>query len=163
VKILEQTRELLVLRFGDALLPVFLAAGSFILGLGALVTGSTLRDLPVAAVGLLLLGLGVFWLLRERHVTLTIDRTARTLHIRRWRNLMPGEVIYRLSEIASYEVITSEQQSALDHALAALRLKRSTRSMLVANFPTGPDIILVRDLTAADAAEAKRLILMYVE
>lgn len=163
MKILEQTRTTLVLRFGDALLPVFAAAGFFIIGLGAFVAGSAERSLPVGALGVVLMALGVLWLLGERHVTLTVDRTHRTLHVRRWRNIMPFEMLYLLEEIASFEVLCQESRSALYRALAGMRLARATRCMVVANFPTGPDIILVRGLSQTEANEVQRLLRMYAE
>lgn len=159
MKVLEQTREVLVVRFGDALWPVFAAAGTFIIGVGVLVGGSVARSLPASLIGMLLVVLGGLLMLREHHVTLTFNRTTRMVHARRWKNLMPGEALFRLSEITSFDIACTEKRSRLMQIV----LMRSVRCMIIANFPTGPDIILVRGLTAGEAAEAHRLILMYVE
>lgn len=157
MKIIENSYDQLMIRFGNAILPAVVFVFALVIGLGFAIYGST-SDLPVfIVVGALFAIAGFLRLIMEKHVTLTFDRPNQTLNVRQRHYLVPSNDTYPFQDIRQITALCDGQ--LIDETPP----DANVRCDLVIDFISMPDYAVKRNLSRADANRAVNLIRQFLQ
>lgn len=158
MKIIEQTFERLVIRFGDAILPAVIFVIALVIGLAFAVFGSADDNVLLILLGVLIAFGGLLRLLMERYTTLTFDRIAGMLHIQQRRALVPSGGSYSLRDVRRVDAICDSGTP-----INEVPPDSKARCDLVIDFDDMPDFVVARRVKRDEAAEFVRAVRGFLE
>lgn len=156
MQVIEQSHAVLVVRFGDAIRPAVFCVTALVIGLVLALFGSATDQFWPVLLSVLVIFAGLMRLVREKHVTLTIDRVEGLLTVRQWRYMMPSGATYSLREVLTIDALSGTTP------VSATPPGAKGRFDLVIDFRELPDYAVRRGLKRDEAADAVRLLRGYL-